>query len=131
VDSAVDVVTEVYRRFRDGDDPFPLLDDDIEWAVETPDARAGVSHGHRGVAEFFRTWLGTWDDYRIDLEETHDAPDGRVVAFFREQATGRGSRVPVEMRPGAVIEVRGGKIVRYHGFVDRDEALRAAGLQRA
>ena len=126
--AAVDIVSEVYRRFRDGEDPFPLLADDVEWVIETPETPAGVSYGHRGVAEFFRTWLGTWDNYTIELEELREAPDGRIVTFFRERATGRGSGVPVEMTPGAVIDVRDDKIVRYRGYVNRDDALRDAGL---
>jgi ketosteroid isomerase-like protein len=128
VAAAVEIVTELFRRFRAGEDPFPLLDDNIDWTVEMLDTPQGESRGHRGVAEFFRRWLGTWDQYEMTLEEVREARDGRVVAFFRERATGRGSGVPVEMFPGAVVEVHDDKVVSYRGYADRDDALREVGL---
>ena len=126
--TAVEIVTELYRRFRTGEDPFALLADDVVWEVDTLDAPAEAYRGHRGVAEFFRRWLGTWDDYEIELEEVREAPDGRVVAFFVERATGRGSGVPVEMRPTGVMTVRDDKIVAYRGYANRADALSDAGL---
>ena len=55
-------------------------------------------------------------------------PDGRVVAMFCEEGSGRGSGVPVHLHPASVWEVRDGKAVSYRGYLDRAEALRAAGL---
>ena len=126
--AAIDVVSDLFARFQAGGDIFALMDEDISWEVEVLDTPEEPSRGHRGVADFLRRWLGTWDSYTFELEEVREAPDGRVVAFFREEAMGRGSRVPVEMRPGAVIEVRDGKVVTYHGYADRSDALREAGL---
>jgi ketosteroid isomerase-like protein len=121
----VELVREVYRRFADGDDPFPLMDEDIVWDVPMVD---GEYRGHRGVAEFFRHWIGTWDDYKVILEEIIPAPDGRVLAYFCEQGSGRGSGVPVHLHPASLWEVRDGKAVSYRGYLDRAEARRAAGL---
>jgi len=121
----VDVVREIYRRFAEGEDPFPLIDENVIWDVPMLE---GEFHGHLGVAEFFRHWIGTWDDYKISLEEIMPTPDGRVVAMFCEEGSGRGSGVPVHLHPGSVWEVRDGKAVAYHGYLDRAEALEAAGL---
>jgi ketosteroid isomerase-like protein len=123
---AVEVVREVFRRFDTGEDPFPLLDDEIIWEVPMIE---GTYHGHRGVAEYFRNWIGTWDDYRIVLEELKVAPDGRVLALFCEEGSGRGSGVPVHLHPASVWEVRHGKAISYRGYLDRDQAARDAGLQ--
>jgi ketosteroid isomerase-like protein len=120
-----DVVRELYRRMGSGEDPFPLLDEAIVWDVPMVE---GVYHGHRGVAEFFRHWIGTWDDYRIVLEDMRVAPDGRVLALFCEEGSGRGSGVPVHLHPGSLWEVRDGKAVSYRGYLNRDEAIRDAGL---
>ena len=73
----VDVVREIFRCFAEGDDPFPLIDENVVWNVPMVD---GTYHGHRGVGEFFRHWIGTWDDYRITLEQIMPTPDGRVLA---------------------------------------------------
>jgi len=120
-----DIVRELFRRMSSGEDPFPLLDENIVWDVPMVD---GVYHGHLGVAEFFRHWIGTWDDYRIVLEEMRVGPEGRVLAFFCEEGSGRGSGVPVHLHPASVWEVRDGKAVSYRGYLDRDEARRDAGL---
>src|SRR3954454_9071019 len=102
---AVEVVTALYRRFERGEAPFDLLAEDVAWRVETLDAPVDAWTGHRGVAEFIRLWLGSWDNYEFEFEEARDLPDGRVLAFFTERATGRGSGVPVEIRPAAIVEV--------------------------
>ena len=102
-----------------------LFDEDIVWDVPMVE---GTYHGHRGVAEFFRHWIGTWDDYRIVLEELSVGPDGRVLALFCEEGSGRGSGVPVHLHPASVWEVRDGKAVSYRGYLDRDEARRDAGF---
>ena len=119
-----DVVRELYRRMGAGEDPFPLFDEEIVWDVPMVE---GTYHGHRGVAEFFRHWIGTWDDYRIVLEELSATADGRVLALFCEEGSGRGSGVPVHLHPASVWEVRDAKAVSYRGYLDRDEARRDAG----
>jgi ketosteroid isomerase-like protein len=126
-DAAVDVVTEVCRRFAENEDPFPLLDEDITWRVPMLD-QLDAFCGHRGVAEFFRRWLGTWEGYRFELEEIREAADGRVVTLFTESGRGRGSGAPVTIRPLGIWTVEDGKVVDYHGYMDREEGLRAAGL---
>src|SRR5436190_4504901 len=124
-DDPVEVVREIFRRFADGRDPFPLFDENVVWDAPMLE---GTYHGHRGVAEFFRHWIGTWDDYKIVLENVMPAPDGRVLAMFCEEGSGRGSGVPVHLHPASLWEVRDGKAVSYHGFTDRDQALEDAGF---
>jgi ketosteroid isomerase-like protein len=123
--AAVDIVTEVCRRFAEDQDPFELLSDDIVWEVPMFDHDEAF-HGHRGVAEFFRRWLGTWEGYEFELDELHPCTDGRVVTLFTERGRGRGSGVPVEIHPLGVWTISGEKVVAYRGYMDRDEGLRDA-----
>jgi ketosteroid isomerase-like protein len=127
VTAAVDIVTEVCRRFARDESPFDLLADDVVWEVPMFDHDESFL-GHRGVAEFFRQWLGTWEGYEFELEELHPCTDGRVVTLFRERGRGRGSGVPVEIRPLGVWTVENGKVVAYRGYMDRDEGLRDANV---
>jgi ketosteroid isomerase-like protein len=124
---AVDIVTEVCRRFADNEDPFELLLEDVVWEVPMFDHDDPFC-GHRGVAEFFRRWLGTWEGYEFELEEIHDVGDDRVVTLFTERGRGRGSGAPVEIRPLGIWTVRDDKVVEYRGYMDRAEGLHAAGL---
>jgi ketosteroid isomerase-like protein len=124
----IDVVRELYRRFIFDESPFDLLADDIVWEVPMLDQPEGAFRGHYGVADFFRRWLGTWDDYKIELERVVEAPDGRVVSFFTEKASGRRSGAQVQLSPVGLWTVRDGKVVHYKGYTDRSEGLRAAGF---
>jgi ketosteroid isomerase-like protein len=127
VTAATDIVTEVCRRFAADENPFDLLSDDIVWSVPMFDHDESFQ-GHRGVAEFFRRWLGTWEGYEYVLEELHPCTDGRVVTLFTERGRGRGSGVPVEIRPLGIWTVRDGKVIVYRGYMDRDEGLRDADI---
>ena len=124
----IDVVREVYRRYIFDEDPFDLLAEDVVWEVPMLDQPEGAFRGHYGVADFFRRWLGTWDHYRIDLEQAREMSDGRIFTLFIERARGKGSGVEVQMKPAGIWTVREGKVVHYRGFLDRADALREAGL---
>jgi len=127
----VEVVKEFTRRFEGGDrgdwrdyfDPNVVLD-----ASATESPFAGVYRGHQGIERFFRDWLGTWKDYEIAHREYIDAGDA-VVVVFRQSGTGRGSGVRTERDFFGVYELRELKVVRYHMYESRQEALEAAGLR--
>ena len=125
--AAVDIVTEVCRRFAENENPFELLDENVVWEVPMFD-HDDPFRGHRGVAEFFRRWLGTWEGYEFELDELHECSDGRIVTLFTERGRGRGSGAPVEIHPLGIWTVDGSKVVAYRGYMDRDEGLRDAGV---
>jgi ketosteroid isomerase-like protein len=83
--------------------------------------------GREAVIEGSRHYWGTWTDYRLDLEELIDAGSS-VVLVVREQARGRGSGVPHELRFAQVWRFHRGKVTRWELFPDKAEALEAAGL---
>ena|SRR5437899_10117548 len=87
----VEIVQRRCEAFDRGDFETSLadLDPDIDYDLRHfPDGR--VYHGHDGVREAFRRWLGTWEDYRQQRDEFIDAGDEVVVAV-REHSRGKGS----------------------------------------
>ena len=124
----VAVVAECCERFQSGEVPWELLAEDIEWEISEMLDQTGTFHGHDGIRSFLREWLGTWDDYSFEVEDIVAGAGGRVLVLFRERGRGKGSGVEVELRPGGVWTVAGGEVIRYRGYVDRDEAARAAGV---
>jgi ketosteroid isomerase-like protein len=90
--------------------------------------RPSVSRGLLGLAESWRDWLEPWASYYIEAEELIDAGD-QVVSLIRVRARTTRDAVAVEHRPGAVWSLRDGKIVRVRFFLERDDALEAAGLR--
>jgi ketosteroid isomerase-like protein len=64
---------------------------------------------------------------QVVADDWRDLGD-RVLVLGRIEGRGSGSGALVDAPFGAVLDLRGGKISRSHGFLDHGEALRAAGL---
>jgi ketosteroid isomerase-like protein len=92
------------------------------------DARA-LRRGYRGVAAVRRLLADRTDTFDFDqhTEELIDAGDD-VVAFLRWRGRGHGSGAEAEMRLATVTTLQAGKITRVRFYMDRAEALKAAGL---
>lgn len=105
------------------------LDPDIEWtmigATRFP-GTGGTYHGHEGVREFWRVFLEPWEEFRIQADQARTADD-LVVLFVNFHAKAR-EGLELEAPFVHVLEFRGGKVVRFRSFDNRDEALKAAGL---
>jgi ketosteroid isomerase-like protein len=127
----VEMVKAFTRLFEAGDrDAWRnQFDPDVVWdtsASEMPSA--GVYRGHQGVERFFREWLGTWSDYRVETSEFIDAGDS-VVIVFRQSGVGRTSGVRAEHDFFGVYDISESKVIRYRQYESRREALEAAGLR--
>jgi ketosteroid isomerase-like protein len=122
----------VRRAFLEGPEAFwALLDEHVVAdARETPGLvdLPSVLVGRDAVIEGTRHYWGTWTDYRADLEELIDAGPS-VVVVAHEQARGKGSGVPYELRVAEVLTFHRGKVIRWELFRDKAEALEAAGFQ--
>jgi ketosteroid isomerase-like protein len=89
--------------------------------------RSRVYRGADGITEALGAWTGTFSDYRVENEEFVDAGE-RVLLVARESGHGRGSGIRVEQVTYSVFTLKGGTIVRWQVFVDREKAYEAAGL---
>lgn len=69
-----------------------------------------------------------WEERRLEAEEFIDAGDC-VVVLLHEFRRGKGSGVEMEADTAVVYEVRHGRVVRIQGYMNRAEALEAAGLR--
>ena len=76
-----------------------------------------------------RRWTEDFEGYTIQREELIDAGDDLVVGIFRQFATGRGSGAAVELDYALVYDLQDGQLVRIRAYLDRTEALEAAGLR--
>jgi ketosteroid isomerase-like protein len=128
-------VAEAFQRGLEHDDPVAMFDtgllaDDWEWVLLAGGFEGkSVWTGRQEFAEFFRLWIGEFEDYSVRFEEPIDAGDDRVVVIYRQRATGKGSGVPIDMRVGMVSELRDGRVIRTTNYLDPAEALEAAGLR--
>ena len=127
----VEIVRQAYESFerRDWDGMLDLFDPN----VEQHGTIGGVEEGNvaRGIREVREIWQKEddeiWDEHRLEPQEFIDAGD-QVVVFQREYQRGKSSGVELVVDTASILEVRGGRIVRMQGYMDRGAALRAAGL---
>jgi len=103
---------------------------DVEWHDSA--FWSEVSRIYRGKAEV-REWfnqivLEPWESLHCGVEEITEAPDDRIFFGGLLTARGEGSGVDTELRFWTVNWIADGKITRRKVFLDKAEALEAAGL---
>jgi ketosteroid isomerase-like protein len=95
--------------------------------AETPDT--GVFRGHAGIRAWLAKLQEAWGEgFRFE-PVSFTQGDRVVVVDTRAKGIGEGSGVPIEMDVHIVLRFEDQKIVWSQGFIDRDEALEAAGLR--
>jgi ketosteroid isomerase-like protein len=122
--SNVEVVWGCFEAFREGnyEAAMQALAPDVEYDL-THFPEGNVYHGHDGVREAFRLWLGAWDEYRQEIVEVIPSGD-KVLVVGREIGRGKGSGVEVERGIFAVWTMDAGRAMRIRFFNSREEALR-------
>jgi ketosteroid isomerase-like protein len=127
---------EVVRRAiaavneRDIDRYLSCCADDIE--LSTPAGEiGGVYRGADGIRRFFADLGDTSPDFRLAIERVEAIGTDRVLALLRVTSTGRASGLSAaaDMPTGNVYDLADGKLKRIRIFLDRNEALEAAGLR--
>ena len=103
------------------------LDDAVEWEVPFfPDAAR--LHGPGSVMDFFRSLVGTFDDWGYEVGEVIDAGDS-VIAHIHQWGRGKGSGATVDQHFWQIWTVRDTKVVRVTHRLEMPEALEAVGLR--
>ena len=99
------------------------LDPDVKWSAAEESAFEGVA----AVRSYLEQWKEAWDDYEVRAEEYIDAGD-RVVVTLHFRGRGKLSGVETEARSHFVYTLRDCKTVSVVEYLDREQALEAAGL---
>ena len=125
----VEVIHRVVDEWNRGDvEAFLSLFNPACEVLFRPDVpEPGPFHGRdelRGWAEGF---LSAWDDQHVEVSEAIAAGD-RVFVALRLTVRGTGSNIAVDDVFPFAFTIRGGQVVRWHGFLSRDEARAAAGV---
>jgi ketosteroid isomerase-like protein len=87
-----------------------------------------VFRGRQGIRDYFATLGEAFDDMRVEIEEITDAGGDRLVVVVRVTGRGKGSGATVQQRNGQVWTFVDGKVARIDSYMNRTEALEAAGL---
>ena len=107
-----------------GEEAFSLLDPNVVW-------RAGDFGVYRGHMEMARAWddlLEIAADYRVSIHELVDCGDGRVLVAADRKLIAKGSGLDMTHPAFLVVTVRDDLISQCDEYLDRAQALAAAGL---
>jgi ketosteroid isomerase-like protein len=105
------------------------FDPEVEFR-EPPEWPGGeVGRGREAALTTMRRAIEDAEDLNIEIEgiEELDTPD-RLFLTTHVTARGKGSGIPIEFNRYDVIKMRDGKILDSEIYLNREEALEAAGL---
>ena len=105
-----------------------IATEDIETAMIA--GETGLNAEFRGIGgyrEAWSDWLSPFAEYRSEVEEMHETPDG-LLFFTRQWVTPRGSTGTIEGEGAGVLRFAERKLRRIEFHLDRVTARRAAGL---
>lgn len=98
--------------------------------LETPMAAVGgVYEGIDGIRRFLTDVEDAAPDFRMELDGVEEVDSKRVLAFLRNSSTGRASGIRLAWPQTNVYDLVDGKISHIRIFSDRQEALKAVGLE--
>jgi ketosteroid isomerase-like protein len=104
------------------------FDPEIEWAPGGPAAvERAVYRGRDEVSGGFAATWEAWELFRMQESEVRDL-GGSVLWLGRAKMRGGASHVELDQEFAIHFLVRGGQIIRAHGFLAWQEALEAAGI---
>ncbi len=127
----VEVAQQHIEAYNRGDiDAFvALVSPDVDWEDSVFWSEpARVYRGRAEVRGWFNKVMEPWESFHIEVEEITEAVDDRVFVGGLLTTRGKGSGVETGVRGCFVLWIADGKITRRQAFLDRNEALEAAGL---
>ena len=127
----VAVVLRGYEAFNRGDldEAITMFDPEILWHTWIVPGPGGATYkGHDGVKELWSDARNVFGDFQ-NVPERIIAAGDKVVAFVCARGRGKESGVEVEGRIAHVYSFRGSKVVEVESYEQRDEALKAVGIE--
>jgi ketosteroid isomerase-like protein len=103
-----------------------MLDPEVVWfGTRGGLDQSQVLRGSAAVLDYMLEIQEPWEEFDVEIERIIEAGDA-VVVFLRE--TGRARHGPeVQNDTAMILKMRHERVVEITGYLDRDEALRAAG----
>jgi ketosteroid isomerase-like protein len=127
----LDLVRSIYAAWERGDfSQVEWANPDIEY--EYADGPSpGRWKGLDGMAEGFREWLSSWEDFRLAVDEYRELDGERVIVLDR--LTGHGKISGLEMgqmqtKTATLFRIRDGRVTGLIIYWDRKRALADLGL---
>jgi len=127
----LELVRSIYEDWERGDfTDASWADPEIEFELADGPEPGSV----KGVAEMALSWsyrLGVWEGLRTVPDDYRELDEERVLVLCRFSGRGKSSGLdlgPMGLEGACIFHIRHGKVTRLAVYVDRAEALKAAGL---
>jgi ketosteroid isomerase-like protein len=126
----IDILRRSFEGTARGDSAATLkaFDEDFELRLPPEFPGGGAGRGHDHWMKVQAQFEEAFQDVSYEPQEFLDSGD-QVVATVRYSGHARHTGIPVDMPVYWVYTFRSLKIVRVDAFLDRDQALEAAGLR--
>ena len=128
----VDLVRSIFAAWERGDfSSAEWAHPEIEY-VGAGGPEPGVVSGKAGMAEGFRNWLSTWEEFRLEADEYRALDTERVLVLDRFSGRGKTSGLDlgqIQSEGAWLFHVRDGRVTRMVRYFARDDALQAVGLR--
>lgn len=128
----LELVRSIYADWERGDfKSAEWAHPEIEFVMvdgPTPGSWTGLA----GMAEGFREFLSTWEEFRTEPHEYRELDDERVLTLGSWSGRGKTSGLELgQMRVEGtgLFQVRDGKVSRFVFYFDRERALADLGLK--
>ena len=125
----VEIVRDAYARYNAGERSPELWfwHPDAEYHAAREDPDSAVHRGIDAIRQQFASWHEAYPDLRVDVLDARGNGD-LVLLWVRFVGHGAASGIPLEMELAHLYTMRDGKAAKVVEYMDRDEALEAAGL---
>lgn len=127
----VEVVRRAFEAYKneDYDALIALADPELEMHGTVGGLTEGtVTRGIEQVRSSLTDDDETWQRVELEAERIVEAGD-RVVVLQKELRTGAASGIQLEVHTAVVFELRDGRLLSMHGYMDQDEALRSVSAE--
>jgi ketosteroid isomerase-like protein len=124
----VEVVRRAFDRWNSGD--RGIRSDEVDPDLELHSRMlGGVVRGRDGLRSWFEEIDQQFEEWRLHIAEIREAHPDRLLVLGEIHLRGRESKMEFDQPMAWLMDFRDGKLVRMKMFVDRAEALEAAGLE--
>ena len=97
--------------------------------VGSGDPSRPTVHGLDGLATGFREWLNAWETWEVTATEFIDVDADRVLVTLDVRARSKTHQVEMPIDGANLLTFREGRLARLELFLNREQALEAAGLR--
>jgi ketosteroid isomerase-like protein len=103
-----------------------IMADDVECVVAPGLMNTGTYLGHDGYLRMLSSWGEAWGSVTAEAVSFDELNGDHLLVEVHQRAVGAGSGVPVEMTIFWLFQFAGEKVVRFHLYGSRGDALAAA-----